>query len=403
MNSEKIINILIIHNTINSQFENLALFLARNPFLRVYYLTREKTEHSFHRLHVRHYDYSEKNNYLPLEKETQEGLAVIESLKKLRNEEGFVPDIVIGTAGWGALLFIKDLYPDVRLVGYFEWFYHASGSDVAFWPDEIPTEERRKILRLRNAYLLVQLDACDVGYTPMNWQKAQFPKEYRDSIHVIHEGVDTGYYAPAPGTKMVLPGLDLSDAKEVVTYVTRGMEPYRGFPNFMEAVKILQKHRPECEIVIAGNDRTIYGRKPGNGKTWKEIELEKGGLDLSRIHFTGWLSRNNYRRLLQASTVHVYLTRPFVLSWSMVQSMSAGCCLVSSRTPPVEEVVTDHENGLLADFRSPQEIAGCIEEALDDEELRRRLSEAARNTIMQKYSLQLCLQKQMDMIFGKND
>lgn len=285
------------------------------------------------------------------------------------------------------------------IICHFEWFYRAFGSDAAFWQDETVSDRTAFSIRIRNAYLLLQLDSSDIRFTPMEWQKAQFPNEYRDSLKVIHEGIDTGFFTPDINAKFRLANLDLSDSREIVTYGTRGMEPYRGFPVFMDAVRILQKRRPHCQFVIAGNDKTYYGRPAPDGKTWKQLELEKGVPDLSRLHFVGWLTRQEERLMLQAGTVHVYLTRPFVLSWSIMEAMSTGCCVVSSDTPPVQEVVEDHKNGLLADFRSAEEIAARIEEALDDAALRRRLGQAARNTIIERYSLPSCLQKQMDMIF----
>lgn len=394
------VNIAIIHKTFYSQFERLSLFLAKNPYIRVYMLLCNGRKETRGRLQIRPYCPKTQENWLPLEKEAEEGRAVVRALKNLQETEHFVPDLILGTCGWGAMLFVKDLYPHVKTIGYFEWFYHAFGSDVAFWPDETVSLQKAFRIRLQNASLMLQLDACDIRYTPMEWQKAQFPKEYRDSMHVIHEGIDTDFYKPDPEARFRLANLDLSGAQEIVTYGTRGMEPYRGFPVFMDAVRILQKRRPRCEVVIAGNDQTFYGRPPANGKTWKEIELEKGGLDLSRLHFVGWLTRQEERLMLQAGTVHVYLTRPFFLSWSMLEAMSTGCCLVSSATPPVLEVVRGHDNGLLADFRSAEEIAARIEEALDDASMRQSLGLAARNTVLERYSLPVCLQKQMDMIFG---
>ncbi len=393
-------NIVVIHKVFHSQFEHLSLFLAKNPFLRVYLLIRNGQKGACGRLQIRPYCPEKTESPLPLEEETSEGLAVVQALKNLREEEGFVPDIILGTCGWGAMLFVKDLYPHARAIGYFEWFFHVHEPDAACRAKTIVSEQEIYRRRLRNASVLLQLDACDIRYTPMEWQKSQFPGEYRDSMRVIHEGINTDFFVPDTETKCKLPNLDLSGAREIVTYGTRGMEPYRGFPVFMDAVRIIQKRRLHCEVVIAGNDRTYYGTPAPEGKTWKQIELEKGGLDLSRLHFVGWLSREEERMMLRASSVHVYLTQPFVLSWSMLEAMSTGCCLVSSATPPVQEVVRDHDNGLLADLWNAEEIADRIEEALDDASLRRSLGQAARNTILKRYNLYSCLQKQMDMIFG---
>ena len=178
------------------------------------------------------------------------------------------------------------------------------------------------------------------------------------------------------------------------------MEPTRCFPAFMDAIRIVLEKRPKCHVLIAGGEKTHYGSKPQDGKTWKQMEVEKGGYDPERVHFLGWIKRESFRTMLQASTVHVYLTLPYVLSWSVLQSMSAGCCLVSSATAPVQEVVEDGVNGLLADVNSPEEIAGKIIRALEDSELRARLGAAARQTVIDRYNLPDCLKIQKELITG---
>ena len=104
--------------------------------------------------------------------------------------------------------------------------------------------------------------------------------------------------------------------------------------------------------------------------------------------------------MLQASSCHVYLTRPFVLSWSFLESMSFGCPIVGSKTPPVQEVMEDGVNGLLAEFRSPHHIARRIMEILDDRALAERLGKAARETILDRFELNKCLRKQEDLMYS---
>ncbi len=401
-------NLLILHPNFPAQYVHIARHFAKDKRHKVVFLTKETNNNHLQNVNVAIYKLAREategiHPYAKfLEEAVLDGQAVARAIVALKQQINFVPDVVIGHSGWGSTLYVKDIYPDVPLIGYFEWYYHAYGSDVGYWPDEKVTDDARLRIRTMNAHHLLNLQACDVRYCPTEWQRQQFPPEYRDSLRVIHEGIDTDFCHPDPSAKIVLPklNLDLSDAEEVLTYVSRGFEPYRGFPQFMEAVRILLKERPKLHVVIVGVDRTCYGTPPAPDKTWKQIEEEKGGYDTERVHFTGLLMRDDYRMVMQASTVHVYLTRPFVLSWSMLEAMAFGCCLVASKVPPVEEAVVDGENGLLANFRSPEHIAGRVVEALDDPEMRKRLGKAARATVKARYDLKDCLKDHINMIYG---
>lgn len=328
-----------------------------------------------------------------------QGQAVCRELAKLK-AQGFVPDVVYGHSGEGVPIFVKDIFPQSKLVCLFEWFYHAHGSDVDFDPAFPITVDDELRVRVKNAPILLDLDSCDRGISPTNWQHSQFPQEYRSKISVIHDGIDTEFIRPASEPALVLPriGLDLSGVTEIVTYVARGMEPYRGFPQFMEAIQLITEERPKCHVVIVGADRVAYGRTLPEGQTYKQAMLEKVKIDPARVHFTGLLPKPEYLKVLQASSAHIYLTYPFVLSWSMLEAMAAGCVVVGSDTPPVTEVITDGENGLLVDFFSPPQIAARVVEVLtrpgEYEDLRRK----ARQTIVDRYALRDMLPAQLNMI-----
>jgi glycosyltransferase involved in cell wall biosynthesis len=284
---------------------------------------------------------------------------------------------------------MKDAFPKTELVCYFEWFYHARGVNCDFNPAEPLTEDDEARIRTRNAAILLDLYSCDRGLSPTRWQHQQFPPEFHSKIKVLHDGVDTEFLQPQPGAKLVLPSLelDLSHVDEVVTYVARGMEPYRGFPQFIEAVALIQQRRPHCHVVVVGSDDVFYSRSLPDGKTYKQMMLEQVPLDLSRVHFTGLLGRNEYRAVLQASSVHVYLTYPFVLSWSMLEAMATGCLVLGSSTQPVMEIIQDGQNGLLVDFFSPEAIADRVDEVLDHPDRMAEIRANARATILQDYDL----------------
>ena len=342
----------------------------------------------------------ETHHYVrPLENAVIQGQAVYRMAEQLK-AQGFVPDLVYGHSGWGPTLLMKDIFPKAKLLCYFEWFYHAHGTDADFDPNEPLTADDVARIRLKNAPILVDLYSCDRGLSPTYWQRQQFPSEYQDKIKVLHDGIDTNFFCPKPGSKLVLPriNLDLSHVEELVTYVGRGMEPYRGFPQFIEAIYLLQQRRPQCHVLIVGEDRVAYGKTLPDGKTYKQVMLEKFPLDLSRVHFTGHLPYPEYLQVLQASSVHVYLTRPFVLSWSLLESLSTGCLVVGSNTAPVAEVIQDGVNGLLAEFFSPAEIAERIAEALNHPDKMSEIRAKARQTILENYDLSLLLPQHLDWI-----
>ena len=401
--------ILFLHPNFPAQFRHVAAALAKDSRHQVVFGTSRREGHL---PGVSKVIYSparearpETHHYVrPLENAVLQGQAVYRLAEQLK-ARGIVPDVVYGHSGWGPTLLMKDIFPNAKLLCYFEWFYHAHGSDADFDPTEPLTADDEARIRFKNAPILMDLYSCDRGLSPTYWQHQQFPSEYRSKITVRHDGIDTDFFCPKPGAKLVLPSinLDLSHVKELVTYVARGMEPYRGFPQFMEAVALLQQRRPECHVVIVGKNQVAYGKTLPDGKSYKEEMLQKFPLDLDRIHFTGWLPYSEYLQVLQASRAHVYLTRPFVLSWSMLEALSAGCLVVGSKTASVTEVIQDGVNGLLADFFSPQEICDRIEEALSHPERMTAIRAKARETIQQRYDLSQLLPKHLRWIQQQED
>jgi glycosyltransferase involved in cell wall biosynthesis len=217
-----------------------------------------------------------------------------------------------------------------------------------------------------------------------------------------HEGIDTNFFKPNPGGKLVLANgkLDLSGVDEIVTYATRGMEPYRGFPQFIEAAHLLLKARPNAHVVIAGDDRVAYGKKAPDGKTYKQLLLEKFPLDPARTHFVGSLPYGEYVKLLQCTKAHIYLTRPFVLSWSMLEAMACGALVVASDTPPVQEVITDGINGLMVDFFKPDQLAATLDRVLAKPKDYDQMREKARETVVAKYDMTSCLKHKLAWLSG---
>ena len=305
-----------------------------------------------------------------------EGQAVYRSCVQLR-EEGWVPDWIINHVGFGVGFYIRDAFPSSRRIGLFEWFYNAEDSDVDFLNRGPVEPDRRLRLRTWNAQTLLELADVDFAVTPTSWQQKQFPQWMRDRLKVIHEGIDCDVLKQLSTlTKDGWPGLPAN--AEVVTYVSRGFEEYRGFPQAMRAFAILQQLRPNVHVLIAGSDLVAYGPGRPDGRSWQTWAQQDAGMDPQRTHWLGALQTPDYHRLLHSSHVHLYLTVPFVLSWSLLEAMGAGCCIVSSATPPVEEVITSGEHGLLCEFYDSDQQAKAMARLLEDRSLAETLGIAAQ-------------------------
>jgi glycosyltransferase involved in cell wall biosynthesis len=327
------------------------------------------------------------------------GERVAELLARQSRQEG-APDLVIGHIGWGGLMFARDVLPSTPLMGYCEFFYRAEGADVGFDPaDRIEAGERMR-LRLRNSAQLVTLDQLDAAFSPTRWQRSLYPDAYRERIGLCHDGIDVEGCRPDAQARFTLPnGRVLAPGDPVVTFVARDLEPYRGFPQFMRAAALVARERPDVTFVVAGGDGVSYGRPRADGRTWREAMMAESGLDPARVVFLGTIPKADLVRLFQVTTAHVYLSYPFVLSWSVLEAMACGALVVGSATPPVQEVISDGVNGLLAPFFDEVALAQVIARAID----RRRpslqsLRLAARETILARFPLDGCLSRQITAI-----
>ena len=312
------------------------------------------------------------------DKAVLEGQAVFRSCSEL-SKDGWHPDWVINHVGFGAGLYIRDVFPSARRAALFEWYYNSEGSDVDFLNRGPVEADRRLRLRTWNAQTLIELADVDLAVTPTFWQQQQFPEWMRHRLKVVHEGIDWSklhLLSSATGQDEVWPGC--SKDAEIVTYVSRGFEEYRGFPQAMKALAQLQQMRPKVEVLIAGSDLVAYGAGRSDGRTWQTWAKEEAGLDPQRTHWLGALQTPEYHRLLQVSHVHLYLTIPFVLSWSLLEAMAAGCSIVSSTTPPVEEMITSEKHGLLCDFFDHGQQAQAMNRLLDDRRLAKALGVASQ-------------------------
>jgi glycosyltransferase involved in cell wall biosynthesis len=398
------LNYLFIHQNFPAQYVHLVRYLVQaghsvvciaQDSARAFRGVRQLTYHSLSPQSTIHPYIAE------FDVAVSNGLSVAACGEALRRE-GFLPDLIIGHNGWGEILYVKDIWPSVPLLGYFEFFYRAEGSDVDFDPEFPALSCDAMRLRTRNVINLLGLEAVDWGQTPTEWQRSQYPKRYWGGLSIVHEGVDTDLVCPEPTARIWLAdGSVFAAGDEVITYCARNLEPYRGFHVFMRALPEVLLRRPDAHVLIIGGDGVSYGCRPFGADTWRDRLLQEleGQLDLQRIHFLGRLPYHQYLAILQVSRVHVYLTYPFVLSWSLLEAMAAGCLIIGSRTPPVEEVIVDGENGRLVDFFDIEKLADDLTRACANPTGQNRLRQSARATILRRYDLKsVCLPQHLKLL-----
>ncbi|MCU0827185.1 MAG: glycosyltransferase [Tabrizicola sp.] len=330
------------------------------------------------------------------------GVVVARFARNLR-DKGYVPDVIFGHSGWGETLFLKEVWPEAKLLVYAEFYYRGIGADSGFDPEFSTTGfDQVMIAQGRAAYMAQALAHADKGISPTEWQASTHPPLLRSHIEVIFDGVNCDRLEPNPEARFALPnGRVLARGDEVLTFVNRNLEPYRGYHIFMRALPDVLAARPEAQVVIVGGDGVSYGRAPGGGGSWKDRILQEVGdrLDRTRVHFMGKVPYADLVNLMHVSRAHAYLTYPFVLSWSMVETMAAGTLVIGSRTAPVEEVITDGVTGRLVDFFDIPGWSAAMIDALARPEAYLDIREAARAMARQRYDLRgVCLPKQIDLL-----
>jgi len=320
-----------------------------------------------------------------------------------RSDQIVRPDLILGHPGWGELLGIKDQWGDVPVLHQLEFVYQLQGGDTGFDPEFPIAPGSQTRLRLRRATQLMAFHDLDWALAPTRWQASTAPAAFRDRLSVIHEGIDTTVIAPSKGSHVNLAkrGLRFEPGDEVVSFVARNLEPYRGFHTFLRALPLLQKLRPRAHVILVGGEGVSYGALPDQGGSWKQVllaELE-GQLDLGRIHFVGQVPHSVLHDLFRVCACHVYLTYPFVLSWSLLEAMACGAVVIGSDTPPVAEVISHGVNGLLVDFFSPEDLAQRVAAVLADPAAHRALGLEARRTVEQHFDLHgVCLPRQLALL-----
>jgi len=317
---------------------------------------------------------------------------------------GYEPDIIFSHIGWGEGLFLKEVWPKAKKIVYAEFFYAPYGRDTNFEPEFQKDSLGTSVwVRARTASMALDMSDADYALAPTQWQASTFPGEHQARLKVIHDGVRTELLTPDPDATLEIPekNLTLRSGDEILTFVSRNLEPYRGYHILMRSLPKILKARPNAQVVIVGGDAFSYGTRPPGAQSWKEMFLNevKDQIDQSRVHFLGYVDYNRFTSVIRTSRVHAYLTYPFVLSWSMLEAMSAGALVIGSRTPPVQEAITHGRNGLLVDFFDVAGWSEAIVDALARPEHYMGIRAAARETAIQRYDLNsVCLPQMISFL-----
>ena len=403
--------ILFIHQSFPGQFKHLLLKLqAHNIDLSV--ICSDSVKRKIPGISYFSYRISQGNgsDTHPLALETESkvirGEAVAAVAKNLR-DSGYIPNLIIAHPGWGEALFLKHIWPTTPQLHYVEYMYGSAGTDSDFLDVHSPPSDWKEASRtvMKNANTLLNLNTMSWGVTPTHFQLNTLPEWARRSTSVIHDGINTSWAIPnKQATLRLKNGILLSKKSEVITFVNRTFEPYRGIHVFIDALKLVLKAKSNAQVLLVGTNtpNVSYGKKRSDGKGWLDVLYEEThhDLDWSRIHVLGQVSHETLLNIYQISSAHVYLTYPFVLSWSLLEAMSCECLIIASDTPPVLEVIKNNINGLTVPFTSPKSLSSKIIYALDNQDELNRLRVAARKTILENYDLESCLRRQLSLVLS---
>lgn len=408
--------ILFIHQNFPGQYRNLARHFAENTDWECYAVGEKPN------VKRQLYYISKKTRLLGYDTPQEEKVklpgmsrefanqhyraAAIAGVLLRQKENGLNPEVICAHPGWGEGLFLREIFPNAKLIYFFEFFFRPDGPLVGFDPEFPATFTQRVNYRTKNAANFISLDQADVGICPTRWQWQTYPAEYHHKLRIIHDGIDTTVVRPVADAELTFPRSSQPEQKffrndEIVTFSVRNLEPSRGFHRFMRALPRLQRVRPNARFLIVGGDEASYVKEHESGRSWREVLLDEVGdqLDMSRVVFIGKVPYQQLLELLSISSLHIYMTIPFVLSWSMMEAMACGACVLASATGPVTEVIEDGVNGFLFDFFDEDELVAKADALLDDPACRERIGRAAREFIIEHYDLQSrCLPRHLALI-----
>lgn len=407
--------ILFVHQNFPGQYRYLAKYYSMQKDWRVYAIgDRSRVQRQMHlipeNITVLAYRHKEKENPLLSSRlkhfsDNAERAEALEKVLLRQSKKDLNPSIILVHPGWGEALYLKEIFPHAKIVCFFEFFFSTTKNNINFDPEFKATYERQAKFRMSNTACLLALDSCDAGVSPTQWQLSTHPKGFHEKIKVIHDGIDTTIVKRSTNDSVTFTtsnqgNVTLSSSDEIISYSVRNLEPSRGFHRFMRALPALQKIRPKAYFIIVGGDEQSYSGRPESG-TWRQKMLDEveSELDPSRILFLGKIPYQKLIDLFSLTSLHLYWTTPFVLSWSLLEAMACETPILASSTPPVKEVVEDGNNGCLFDFFNQEELVQKVNQLMEQPELCKQLGKNARKTIVEKYDFKsVCLPQHINLI-----
>lgn len=401
--------LLFVHQNMPGQYREMIQWLAARGGHQIVFLTQRRNAPVFDGVKTCVYGphhVATKESYglsRVWEEAAGAGFGAAMAAQRLEREEGFRPDVVIGHTGWGELTFFKEIWPDVPILGFFEYFYRAKGGPVGFDPAQPVSEHTPFLMHARNTVPFANIQTVDLGTAPTLWQRDTFPASFHDKLYVCHDGIRTDLLGPDKDVTLGLGRLerDLSREDEIFTYVARNMEHTRGFHIFMRALPRILAARPRARVLVLGGNEVSYGKKSSHpGGLRAEMEAEVGdAVDWTRVHFLGHVPYAKFCQVIQLSRCHIYLTMPFVLSWSLLESMAMQATVVASDVAPVREAVRHGETGMLVDFFDADALADQVVDVLANPHGYAHLGPAARADVVARYDfLTRCLPEHLARI-----
>ncbi|WP_281954807.1 glycosyltransferase family 4 protein [Pseudophaeobacter arcticus] len=399
---------LFVHQNMPGQYRELLTWLVKQGGHEIFFLTQRRglqlpgvttvTYRAHHQAAKDAYGLSKD-----WESAAGAGLGAALAARRLDRDQGFKPDIIIGHTGWGELLFMKEVWPDVPVIGFFEYFYRTSGGLVGFDPEHPINDQAGFFAQARNTVPYASIEAVDQGHTPTQWQRDRFPQSFHHRMYTCHDGIRCDRLLPDAKASIGLGRVDqpLTRNDEVITYVARNMERARGFHIMMRALPEILTSRPRARVLMIGGNETSYGVESSHPQGLRgEMEAELGdSVDWSRVHFLGKVPYDDLCRILRISRCHIYLTMPFVLSWSLLEAMSMQATVVAADVAPVREAVTHGETGMLVDFFDPRALADQVVDVVTNPREYAHLGPAARAHVLQHYDfLSHCLPEHIAQI-----
>lgn len=393
-------HVLFYHQNYPAQFGHVAHWLVQHHGFRCTFLSEKPSDSTgpVERIQYQVKSGATRHNHLctrSFENAIGHSVAAFDALKA---RPDIKPDLIVGHSGFGSTLFLRELF-DCPMVNFFELFYHTTNSDMDYRPDFPPREIDKLRARARNAILLLDLENCDAGYSPTHFQRSRIPEVFHEKVEVIFDGLDTQLWCPKPNAPRRLGDRDIPDDVRIVTYVARGMEAIRGFDIFMKLAKRLCQQRSDVIFAVVGEDRICYGNdaRVTGSESFREWVLAQDYYDLERILFLGRMPPSQLAELFTITDLHVYLTAPFVLSWSLMNALACGATVMGSSTPPVMEMIEHQKNGLLVDFFDVDAMVETANEVLNNPQEYRPLGQAGMEMIREKYSMEVCLPKMLQL------